>query len=75
MNQISTEMIYVLALQLAFILLSFLCLARPRFIFGFKSPALHRAFIVMGIVLLSMSFCYSFVLGCILRLTDIAQMG
>lgn len=70
----SKQMIFALVVEGWLVLLTLLMLMQPSFVFQFKSDQAQRVVTVFGLFLLSVTFCWSVVFGCLIALNQFAHM-
>lgn len=70
----SKQMLFALVIECWLIVLTSLMLTQPSVVFRFKSQQARHAATISGYLLLSLSFCWSVILGCMIAFQQLTRM-
>ncbi len=64
------HILYTILIESTLVAITVIFLVQPKFILNVSSEKIQKVFTVTGLVLLCITFCWSFILGCILAISQ-----
>lgn len=62
------QVVFAMAVETAMIIVTLLLLNQPNIFLPFRSPRVQTALRAGGLIMLSLTFCWSVILGCVITL-------